>query len=351
MSFDYRMTDVLPLLGISCPSNRMSFNIPCPVCDTDGRDKHLNINLQKNTFRCPRCGDVQGGVLDLYALFAGCSRAKAYKEISKDSVIDNRKKAVSQQPENRECELAPVSQRDKTYRALLSLLALMPSHVQNLHERGLDDEQISFYGFKSAVPDQTHELGAELSKQGYTLKGVPGFYMDSEIWRFRCDYSGILIPVLDPEGRIQGLQLRLDSKEKRKFRWVSSGGLIQGTPAMSFTHYIGNRSETVLLTEGPMKADIINAFSGLPVIAVPGVNCLSLLEITLRELKDHGTKHIMSAFDMDFISNPHVQDGYKQMRSLLEKIGFSYGTYLWDPKYKGLDDYLWLHEKRNSDSA
>ena len=120
---------------------------------------------------------------------------------------------------------------------------------------------------------------------------------------------------------------------------------------MSFTHYIGNRSETVLLTEGPMKADIINAFSGLSVIAVPGVNCLSLLEITLRELKDQGTQHIMSAFDMDFISNPHVQEGYKQMRSLLEKIGFSYGTYLWDPKFKGLDDYLWLHEKRNSDSA
>ena len=29
--------------------------------------------------------------------------------------------------------------------------------------------------------------------------------------------------------------------------------------------------------------------------------------------------------------------------SLLSEQGFTYGTYLWDPQYKGLDDYIWEH--------
>ena len=51
----------------------------------------------------------------------------------------------------------------------------------------------------------------------------------------------------------------------------------------------------------------------------------------------------MTAFDMDFMENPHVQGGYRTLVSLLSDAGFRYGTYLWDPRYKGLDDYVWEH--------
>ncbi len=318
----------------------MSFNISCPVCDTDNKHKHLNINLRKNTFRCPRCGDVQGGVLDLYALYADCSRGSAYKAISNSLGISPKKSSKPKRIEIKECALAPVIQRDKVYRALLSLLPLTQEHIRNLQNRGLDDEQIACFGFKSAIPEQMHDLGAVLYIRGYSLEGVPGFYVNAGTWSFRCDYAGILIPVMDLDGCIQGLQLRLDSKEKRKFRWISSGGMNQGTQAHSFPHFIGNQSDSIILTEGPMKGDIIHALSRMTVLAVPGVNCLSLLEPVLQELRLRGTIRVKTAFDMDFLSNPHVQNGYDQMCELLEKTGFSYRTYTWDPGYNGLDDYL-----------
>ena len=41
----------------------------------------MNINLKKDVFRCPKCG-VSGGVLDLYALFSGVARDKAYRALA-----------------------------------------------------------------------------------------------------------------------------------------------------------------------------------------------------------------------------------------------------------------------------
>lgn len=89
-----------------------------------------------------------------------------------------------------------------------------------------------------------------------------------------------------------------------------------------------------------MKADIIHALTGLTVLAVPGVNALTKLEETLLRLRDRGLVSVMTAFDMDFSINPHVQNGFKQLLQLLDKLEFRYGSYVWDPQYKGLDDYI-----------
>ena len=90
-----------------------------------------------------------------------------------------------------------------------------------------------------------------------------------------------------------------------------------------------------------MKADVIHALTGLTVLAVPGVNALTQLEAALRELKTEGLTEIKTAFDMDFSINCHVQNGYNSLLQLLGNMGLSFGTYLWDPSYKGLDDYIW----------
>ncbi len=44
---------------------------------------------------------------------------------------------------------------------------------------------------------------------------------------------------------------------------------------------------------------------------------------------------------MDLATNEHVQNGYRSLTELLSQMGFHFGTYLWDPQYKGLDDYIW----------
>ena len=92
-----------------------------------------------------------------------------------------------------------------------------------------------------------------------------------------------------------------------------------------------------------MKADIIHYLTGQTVLAVAGVNTLTHLELVLPQLREQGVVRIMTAFDMDFMTNPHVQSGYMNLVSLLSAQGLTYGTYLWDPQYKGLDDYIWEH--------
>ena len=62
----FHMSDIIPLLGLPYPPyGRSAYNISCPCCDDNPRKKHLNINLKKDVFRCPRCGFC-GGVFDLY---------------------------------------------------------------------------------------------------------------------------------------------------------------------------------------------------------------------------------------------------------------------------------------------
>ena len=48
---------------------------------------------------------------------------------------------------------------------------------------------------------------------------------------------------------------------------------------------------------------------------------------------------------MDFSTNPNVQNGYNHLLVLLDTLEFRYGTYLWDPRYKGLDDYILAMQK------
>ena len=69
---DYHMTDIIPLLPIPQPPyGKVSYNIPCPKCQSGSQHRkgRLNINLKKDVFRCPKCGQFEGGVFDLYAYY------------------------------------------------------------------------------------------------------------------------------------------------------------------------------------------------------------------------------------------------------------------------------------------
>ena len=86
---------------------------------------------------------------------------------------------------------------------------------------------------------------------------------------------------------------------------------------------------------------MIHCLTGLTVVAVPGVNSLKHLETTLEGLIETGTKRVMTAFDMDFLQNSHVETGYTELINLLGRMDLLYGTYLWDPAFNGLDDYIY----------
>lgn len=344
----YHMSDIIPLMGMPYPpSGRASYNVSCPCCDSR-RTKHLNINLAKDVFRCPRCG-FQGGVLDLYAHVAGIRREDAYATLKErlgtaDIPAGNGpvRRASCAVPEINECPVTDIDTRDATYRALLQKLTLASDHRQNLLNRGLGEEIIIKNEYRTTPMVGTMALAKQLLTDGCYLSGVPGFYRESDgKWSFANGNRGILIPVRDMAGKIQGLQIRRDDATRRKFRWVSSAGRTDGCGAEGWVHISGPLQKQILLTEGPMKGDIIHYLSGQTVVAVPGVNSLAQLAKVLQELRDSGVQKIMTAFDMDFMKNHHVQSGYKELIRLLSGLGISYGTYLWQPEYNGLDDYIW----------
>lgn len=334
-------------------SGQSSYYVQCPCCDENPRKKHLNINLKKEVFRCPRCG-ASGGIFDLYALYTGIPRDEVRKAIlARMGVPENasrpRQKILPKA--DTECPLTDIDARHATYSALLSKLTLASDHRENLLGRGLTDADIGRLGYKTTPVVGMTQIAKQLQSDGLYLAGVPGFYRDdSGAWTFIHEKRGILIPVRDRYGRIQGLQIRRDNVEKRKFRWVSSTEKKDGCKAEGWTHLSGPVRSMLVLTEGPMKADVINALTGLTVLAVPGVNTLTQLELTLTELRSEGLVEIKTAFDMDFATNYHVQNGYNNLLQLLGDMGFRYGTYLWDPAYKGLDDYIWEYLFRKKQS-
>ena len=341
------IADIAAMLDLPIPpSGQSSYYVSCPCCDEDPRKKHLNINLVKDVFRCPRCG-VSGGMFDLYSLYTGIPRDKVYntlvERLDSPVVLEQiKRRAPMQLPNVQEYPLTDIEARNATYSALLSRLTLAQDHRENLRGRGLTDEDIERCGYKSTPVFGMEMIAKKLQAEGLYLSGVPGFHRtEQDAWTFVSDCRGILIPVRDIQGRIQGLQIRRDNVKKRKFRWFSSTDRKDGCRAESWTHLAGAIRNKVLLTEGPMKADVIHALTGITVLAVPGVNPLAQLQKTVEQMQAEGLREIKTAFDMDLRTNLHVREAYQKLLELLKAMGFRYGTYLWDERYKGLDDYLW----------
>ena len=341
-NWPFTMADVVSLLGLpQPPPGRSSYNINCPNCDD--RKRHLNINLAKGVFRCPRC-EFSGGVLDLYGYYTGTQdRQEIYKAIIErlpaSTEFRRETHKQRQKPELSSSPLCRIETRDTAYRALLSQLTLASDHLDNLQRRGLSKHAIDDNLYRTTPRIGYTSLCKQLLAQGISLAGVPGFFRKEGQWTLAIAERGILIPVRDLEGRIQGLQIRLDHVDKRKFRWLSSTDSPEGCGANSWVHIAGPLHGAMILTEGPMKADIIHHLTGYTVLGMTGVSAIQQLTSVLESIKEKGVTTIMTAFDMDMMKNPHVQSAFRRLQETLDRMGFRFGTYLWDPRYKGLDNY------------
>lgn len=56
-----------------------------------------------------------------------------------------------------------------------------------------------------------------------------------------------------------------------------------------------------------MKADVINALTGMTVLAVPGVNTLTQLELMLNELGNKKSAVIIAALNEYLASHPELE--------------------------------------------
>lgn len=347
---EFTLREAAQMLGLDTSKRRMV----CPECG----HKSASFDWEHGVFNCPACGNYGGGILDLWIYHRGLSNlplAQARKEASRQMNLCwlgldyettsrmEKESAEIKKREKQQAEIAPIEQRDRTYRGLLNLCTLKEEHLQDLFRRGLTMEDICRLGIKSFPDDPS--IGARLSYAGFRLNGVPGFYRRPHYsWQLIKPINGYLIPQMNLYGFVQGMQIRCFGGNA-KYISLSSAGYELGTKSRAFIHvamhdYGTKETPEVILTEGPLKADIINTFTGKPVIAVPGVSSLGLLPETLLELKKRGLKQVHVAYDMDLYTNEMVLKNLQKLKAGLSRMDIQYCTMKWDRKLKGLDDYL-----------
>lgn len=307
--FSYDITDVVHLLQLRVRhKNSSSMDVNCPFCgETKGK---MNVNLQKNVFRCNRC-DASGGMLELYGRLHGVSSAEANRQIrealGKGEYRTDYQVVHKEEPvEIFNAELADADVIDRTYQEMLSLLTLNDKHQEDLKKRGLTKEQIEIQRYRSVPLFGIKNMVQKLLESGQTVKGVPGFYEDQDgKWtvNFTSKNSGILIPIRSMEGKIQGFQIRLDQvMEGRKYIWLSSVKFQNGVSSGSPVHVIGSLdAEQIYLTEGALKGTIAHYLSGDTFICVAGINQYRNLKPVLETLKSRHLQHLYSLSNNDTI--------------------------------------------------
>lgn len=301
--------------------------VDCPICG-DRRGK-MNLNTEKDLWRCNYCGEG-GGMLSLYAKVYGVSNSDAYREICDALAVNGFSPdyTVSEKTTPAEAEqsdAASVQEVHQTLSMLLSMLTLIPAHHTHLQSvRGLSDDEITRFGFKSTPPPfLCRSLTNRLVKAGCRVQGVPGFYVDDNgCWtvKFHQRTSGIIIPIFGVDGLIRGAQIRLDhplkdkddppEKTGVKYLTLSSTGKRMGTTSGSPIHFVGDPcSRVVYVTEGCLKADVAHALMHRTFVATLGANNTAKLDGLFAFLHRNGTEEIIEAEDMDKYITLRVRGG------------------------------------------
>lgn len=362
MPFD--IMDVAGLLHIRVrrPSGR-GYYADCPFCG-DKRGK-LHLNTEFDGWKCNYCGE-HGGLLDLYGRLKHMNRSEAYREICdalQSGVYDfSQPSGATAAGQVKQSCLAGAETVDKTFRALLSMLTLSKEHREQLHtRRGLTDEQIDRFGYKSTPPFyKGRPLAKRLIDEGCTLEGVPGFYQKNGRWtvNFTTITAGMLIPVHDIDRRICGFQIRLDvpikdndddpDDEGTKYIWLSSAGKPMGTSSGSPVHFVGDPfARVVYVTEGALKSDVAHTLMNRTFAATAGANNTASLESLFALLAENGTQTIIEAEDMDKYCNKNIHSGASKVTQMAKNFGMKCRPLTWNPNYKGVDDWQLALRRKN----
>ncbi|MBQ1735988.1 MAG: hypothetical protein II038_14170 [Lachnospiraceae bacterium] len=369
-----KLLNMEPRPGAVLSSLTTSANFRCPLCGHKGYT--LNVNFSKDAFKCPKCG-TKGGAVALYAAVRfgepytpRTSRAKEittalYEELNGSEQEIQHKRIRPAQPLPLVIPPAPDSMKNAVYSAIMDLpyLKLSAKHQENLLKRGISLNRLQNYrtipanwngsvvtapdfeeklrGLPVRVPKEMALLGLrviqDLQAAGFSdFKGIPGMFKIGSQWCFYMT-PGMLIPTKNEKRQIVCFQIR---KDYGSLRYMTlSNKLLPSSVQDGIARYHvtsnlkkGQKEFKVLLTEGPLKADVIASLSRDPVvvIAIQGINVTSCLDPILEWLKSNDVKKIYCCLDMDRITNKNVRSGSVALRKLLMSRGFKFPAMCWD---------------------
>ena len=370
----YSLPEVLDRLGFDYDYDRGKMD--CPFCQSR---RKMSLDWEEDQYRCPKCGQ-SGGVFHFFAYFQlGYALEKKAPKAEKAKVA----KALGEFMEGQSVPVdrpikepkpkrpkVPVADDDKLH-AVYSTMANIPAlqlseaHKEHLMGRGLTEEVISRNGYLSipenvSVPDfylqqyeqaggetrRTHEMNwipkrwilfglmiaHHIISKGLDVEGVPGFFQFGQFWAYWVN-PGILIPTRNIHGQIVIWQVRKDKlRKKDDLRYITSAcKFLPGhvNDSVSRCHFpLGNTplssNVPLLITEGPLKADVACHLYGSPVsfAAIHGIqNTKDLYENVIPYLAEHGYKKVYNAFDMDRLTNHNVRNGTRTIVSEFRQRG------------------------------
>lgn len=221
-------------------------------------------------------------------------------------------------------------------------LTLSPQHRDSLLARGLTHEVITRNGYATAPTyRRAAEISLSLSRLG--LEGVPGFYYEGGAWRLAVTSPGFYVPVRDERDRVAGLQLRRDAGSP-KYLWLSSASRPCGATSGAPPHFVGVNTageiDELLVTEGALKADVINCLSGAPVVGLAGVQAFGDDFAQRLHLSFPNLRRAVIAYDRDMLTNPHVYCAIERLTQQLRGAFLQVRARVWQTPHKGYDDFL-----------
>ncbi len=345
----YKWSDVCSWTGMPYQESG-KYEVTCPNCARMGKKHKMYLNATKRVFNCFHCGH-NGGCVALYSEVFGVSEEEAklrMKELVKGNIEAPKPPVttlvVKEAVNEKQSEALPLEVRDRVYRDMIDCLKLSLGDRFYLRKKGLSDGQINAMRFRSLPigPVERHQLVDNLLAKGHNLLGIPGFYEKDGQIKFVPFEHGILIPLIDVEGKLTGFQIRSTrkdcAKDKRYFA-LSSASKHMGTKSETYVHcFVPKNVSAVYITEGALKADVAACLSGLPVLALLGVNCTKYLKYTFSKLPN--LRKVYIAFDMDKFSNENVLNAEKKLVAICIEAGLEVQIVNWNREYKGIDDYL-----------
>lgn len=280
-------------------------------------------------------------------------------------------------PKTEEIVSAPLEIRDFIYSTLIRLSPVNSYESLTTGEKGLGRRGLTDYENYGSLPCSASErkslaeqvrillnqnFSAFVRQNPHGIRHIPGFWIDengeANLWQYR-DYTHplLLIPYRNPAGRIQACQIRFNDSLKpnqKRYLWLSLPALNSaGTGAP--LHYASWKSfgridfhgKPILITEGALKADVVNKFQPeYFAIAAGGVSCAHEIIVNISR-----GKTLYLAFDNDYHENTSV---IRQLARFLKmrlddnrENGPSAKTKIltWSRSEKGIDDALLKGEK------
>jgi len=332
-------------------------------------DHHIGsfvVSDKKQIFKCFSCGTAGDNIkfIALYeninyvesamkiALNNGIVSYSEYEEFFNRKYSDKKAEQIERvykdkDKEKFKNEIAPIEVLHEVFTAFIKESTLSDEHKKHLlEEREFSEEKIVADGYFTFPTKRIMKSFLQRLKDDYgynesILKDVPGFYYDkiNKSWIFSKN-KGIGMPMPNANGLIEGIQIRRDSVDEGKSRyiWFSSAfveyddklsekfehGTSSGSPtAVAYPEKIKNK--TIFITEGWFKAVKIAEMFGSVTISVQGVGSWRNISKEIKAIQKRvgvEFKNIFVAYDADMAYNVQV---FRQAMKMTNNLKAEFG--------------------------